>query len=137
VHNDREATVGANEDIVRQGYDAFGAGDMETLSSLMSPDVVHSVPGNNLISGEHKGIDNVLGFYGKMFELTDGKMSVTLKTVTEKGADHAIAVHQGAAERGTKKLDSEGTLDFTINDGKIARIDESNPDQAAEDDFWS
>ena len=127
----------ANEQVVRDGYTAFSAGDMDALRGLMVPDMVHNVPGDNLISGDYKGIDNVLGLYGKLFELTDGTMSVTLNSATAKGDDHVIAKHTGKAERNGKTLDSDATLDFTIKDGKIARIDESNDDQAAEDAFWA
>jgi ketosteroid isomerase-like protein len=127
----------ANEQVVKDGYAAFSAGDMDALRDLMVPDMVHNVPGDNAISGEYKGIDNVLGLYGKLFELTDGTMSVTLNSTTAKGDDHVIAKHTGKAERNGKTLDSDATLDFTINDGKIARIDESNDDQGAEDAFWA
>jgi ketosteroid isomerase-like protein len=127
----------ANEQVVKDGYAAFSAGDMDALRDLMVPDMVHNVPGDNAISGEYKGIDNVLGLYGKLFELTDGTMSVTLNSTTAKGDDHVIAKHTGKAERNGKTLDSDATLDFTIKDGKIARIDESNDDQGAEDAFWA
>ena len=33
---------GSNEEIVRQGYKAFGEGDMDTLRSLFAADAVHS-----------------------------------------------------------------------------------------------
>ena len=36
----------SNEDLVRRGYEAFGAGDMATLASLMANDVVHVIPGD-------------------------------------------------------------------------------------------
>jgi len=127
----------ANEQAVRDGYAAFSAGDMDTLRALMTADVVHSVPGNNLISGEHTGIDNVLGLYAKLFELSDGTMSVTLDDVSAKGDDHVIAKHTGKAERNGQTLEAKATIDFTIRDGKIARLDETNEDQAAEDKFWS
>ena len=52
--------MGANEDTVRRGYEAFGRGDMDTLRSIMTPDVVQSVPGKSQVSGDHKGVDNVL-----------------------------------------------------------------------------
>jgi hypothetical protein len=127
----------ANEQVVRDGYAAFGAGDMDALRALMVADVVHSVPGNNLISGEHTGIDDVLGLYGKLFELTDGTMSVTLNDASAKGDDQVIANHTGKAERNGNTLESDATIAFTIKDGKIARLDETNEDQAAEDKFWS
>ncbi len=125
----------ANEQLVRDGYAAFSAGDMEKLGSLYTDDVVQSVPGNNQIAADHQGRDAVLGYYGKLFELTDGNMSVQLKTVTVDG-DKVAAVHANIAERNGKKLDSDTTLNFTIKDGKITRIDEVSSDQAAEDAFW-
>jgi uncharacterized protein (TIGR02246 family) len=125
----------ANEQLVRDGYDAFTSGDMERLGALYTDDMVHSVPGNSQISGEYKGRDAVLAFYGKLFELTDGNMAVNLKTVTVDGAKVA-AVHTNIAERDGKKLNSDTTLNFTIDGGKISRIDEVPSDQAAEDAFW-
>ncbi len=125
----------ANEQLVRDGYGAFTSGDMEKLGSLFKDDVVHSVPGNNQIAGDYKGRDAVLGLYGKLFELTDGTMSAELKTVNVDG-DKVAAVHTNIAERGGKKLNSDTTLNFTIDGGKIARIDEVPADQAAEDAFW-
>ena len=47
-----------NEEIVRQGYKAFGEGDMDTLRSLYAPDAVHVATGNNPLSGEYKGVDD-------------------------------------------------------------------------------
>ena len=124
-----------NEQIVRDGYEAFSSGDMETLGALFADDAVHSVPGNSQIAGDYKGRDNILNFYGKLFELTDGNMSVDLKTVNVDG-DKVAAVHRAKAARAGNTLDSDTTLNFTIKDGKIVRIDEVPSDQAAEDAFW-
>ncbi|MEJ8644548.1 nuclear transport factor 2 family protein [Streptomyces sp. MS1.HAVA.3] len=41
--------------LVRRGYEAFGRGDMEMMSTLLTADVIHHVPGNNPLSGHHKG----------------------------------------------------------------------------------
>jgi uncharacterized protein len=124
-----------NEQIVRDGYAAFSSGDMETLGGLFADDAVHSVPGNNQITGDYKGRDEILGFYGKLFELTGGNMSVELKSVTVNG-DTADAVHHATAAMGDKKFEGDSTLSFTIADGKIQRIDEKPHDQAGEDEFW-
>ena len=125
----------ANEQLVRDGYDAFGAGDMEKLGGLFADDAVHSVPGNNQLTGDYKGRDAILGLYGKLFDLTGGNMAVDLQSVKVDG-DKVAAVHNAKAERDGKSFDGETTLNFTIKDGKIARIDEVPSDQAAEDDFW-
>jgi ketosteroid isomerase-like protein len=134
--DDEGAVVGANEDLVRTGYAAFGAGDMEKLGSLYTPDMVHSVPGNNKLTGDYKGIDAVMGYYGKLFELSGGTFNVDLKSVNEQGDNRVVTVHRAKAENDGRKLDSDMTLNFTIKDDKVDRIDEAPSDQAAEDAFW-
>jgi len=126
-----------NEDLVRKGYEAFSQGDLETLGEVLSADVVHSVPGDSLISGEYKGQDEVFGLYGKLFELSGGTMQVELQDVRAEGDDTVVARHRGTATRGDKTLDEMGTIVFTIEDGKAVRLDESFDNQAAEDAFWS
>jgi ketosteroid isomerase-like protein len=125
----------SKEDIVRRGYKAFSEGDMDTLRSIMTADVVHSVPGNNQTSGEHKGIDEVLGLYGQLFELSGGSLSLDLKSVTARG-EQVVAVHHGKAEREGKILDTDETIEFSFSGDKICRLDETTSDQAAEDAFW-
>jgi uncharacterized protein len=127
----------ANEEIVRQGYKAFGEGDMDTLRSLFAPDAVHSAPGNNPIAGEYKGIDAILAYYGKLFELSDGTFTAELKSASAEGDDKVVATHHGSAQRGGKTLDQDETLTFTIAGGKITRLVENHSDPAAYDAFWS
>ena len=127
----------SNEDIVRQGYKAFGEGDMDTLRSLFAPDTTHSAPGNNPIAGEYKGIENILAYYGKLFELSDGTFTAQLKSTKPDGDDKVVAVHRDKAQRGAKTLDQDETLTFTITGGKITRLVEKHSDAAAYDAFWS
>jgi len=125
----------SKEDTVRRGYKAFGEGDMETLGSLYTPDVVQRQPGNNQLSGEHKGVDNVLGLYGQLFELSGGTFSVDLKSVKTEG-DKVVTVHHAKAEREGKTLDADESIEFTFSGDKISRLDMTYTDQAAEDAFW-
>jgi ketosteroid isomerase-like protein len=126
----------ANEDLVRKGYDAFGAGDLDTLRSIMKPDVVQSVPGNNRITGDYKGVDAVLGYYGTIFELTGGTFSAELESATAQGDTRVDAVHRNRGTLDGRTLDATTTLEFTIEDGLISRLAEKPHDQAAEDAFW-
>ena len=126
-----------NEEIVRKGYKAFGEGDMDTLRSLYAPDAVHSATGNNPLSGDYKGVDDILGYYGKLFELTDGTFSAELKSAVAKGDDTVVATHHDGGQRGGKTLDQDEELTFTISGGKFTRLEENHSDQAAYDDFWS
>jgi ketosteroid isomerase-like protein len=138
----RDTTVERNcsmaeteEDIVRRGYKAFGEGDMETLGSLYTPDVVQRMPGDNQLSGEHTGVDNVIGLYGRLFELSGGTFSAELKSVTTQG-DKVVTVHRAKAEREGKTLDVDHGIEFTFSGDKISRLNLTSSDQAAEDAFW-
>jgi uncharacterized protein len=129
--------VSANEDTVRKGYEAFGKGDMDTLRSLMTPDVVQSVPGNTPVSGEHKGVDAVLGYYGQLADVTGGTLKADLQSVKDDGPDKVLAVHRLSAKRDGKSYDETEKLHFTLSGGKISRLDEEHPDLAKFDAFFS
>src|SRR5436190_15930176 len=122
-----------NEDLVRQGYKAFGEGDLDTLKSLFAPDAVHSAAGNNPLSGDYKGIDEVLGYYGKLFELSDGTFKAELKSLKAAGDDTIVATHRNRGQRGGKTLDQDEQLTFTLSGGKFTRLEEEHSDPAAYD----
>jgi len=125
----------SKEGIIRRGYKAFGEGDMETLGSLYTPDVVQRQGGNNQTSGEYKGVDNVMGLYGKFVELSGGTFAVDLKSVKTEG-DKVVTVHHAKGEREGKTLDVDESIEFTFSGDKISLLDVSSPDQAALDAFW-
>jgi ketosteroid isomerase-like protein len=126
-----------NEEIVRQGYKAFGEGDMDTLRSLFASDAVHIATGNNPLAGEYNGVDDILAYYGKLFERSDGTFTAELKSVSVEGDDTVVTTHHDKAQRGDKTLDQDETLTFTISGGKITRIEENHSNPAAYDAFWS
>jgi len=126
-----------NEELVRQGYKAFGEGDMETLGSLYAAGAVHSAPGSSPLAGEYKGVDDILGYYGQLFERSDGTFKAELKSARPEGDNTVVTSHHGSAQRGGKTLDQDDTLTFTVSSGKITQIVEKHSDQAAYDAFWS
>jgi ketosteroid isomerase-like protein len=125
----------SKEGIIRRGYQAFGEGDMEHFRSIYTPDVVQQQAGNNQTSGEYKGIDQVLGLYGKLFELSGGTFSVDLKSVKAEG-DKVVTVHHAKGEREGKTLDADESIEFTFSGDKISRLDLTYSDEAAADAFW-
>jgi ketosteroid isomerase-like protein len=125
----------SREDTVRRGYKAFGEADMETLRSIYTADVVHSQPGHNQTSGEYKGVDQVLGFYGQLFELSGGTISVDLTSLKTEG-DKLVAVHRTKALRDGKTLDVDETIEFSFSGDKVSRLDGGYTDQSSVDAFW-
>src|SRR5437762_13810093 len=97
----------ANEQLVQKGYKAFGEGDMATLGSLFAPDAVHSATGNNPLAADYKGVDDILGYYGKLFELTDGTFTAELGSTKVEGDDKVVSTHRAKGRRGGKTLDQD------------------------------
>ncbi|WNE97875.1 nuclear transport factor 2 family protein [Streptomyces luomodiensis] len=122
--------------LVRRACTAFSEGDLDTVATLVTTDVIHHVPGDNTISGHHKGRDACLELYRTMSEETGGTMRVDLETVMCDGRGHAMAVHHLRAERGNRGLDMKNGDFFTIVGGKITDIDECAEDIDALNAFW-
>jgi ketosteroid isomerase-like protein len=128
----------ANTELVRRAYAAFSAGDVDALSAMMSPDVVHVVPGSSPISGVHKGLPNALALYGQLAARTDGTMRVEVERVTSDGGDRVISVHRSTGRRPDgRSLGSDEALLFTISDGRITEIQDFFSDIPASDAFWA
>ncbi len=70
-----------NENLLRHLYAAAAEGDVERLRQLIHPDIVWHVPGRNALTGEYRGIDEVLGLFGRLASLTDGTFRSDLHDV--------------------------------------------------------
>lgn len=123
--------------LVRRGYAAFNTGDVETLMTLMAHDVIQHVPGSGPLAGTYKGIDNVLGMYGKLAELTDGTFRAHLLETHSDGSGHVLAHHQIAATRNGVHRVSRGSILFTFIGEKASDLLEMRADQAGDDAFLS
>lgn len=121
--------------LVRKGYAAFNSGDVQTLVTLMSHDVVQHVPGNSVLAGDYKGIEAVLGFYAKLGELTDGTFRAHLVDVHGDGHGHVTAVHQTIATRNGVTRLSRGSILFTFLGDKVTDLLELRADIAGDDAF--
>ena len=89
-----------NENIerMRRGYDAFAKGDLDTLRDLFSPDIVWHSGGNNPLTGDYKGIDEVFGYFGKIFEATNGDMQTEVHDLLAND-EHGVAITHVRASR--------------------------------------
>jgi ketosteroid isomerase-like protein/mannose-6-phosphate isomerase-like protein (cupin superfamily) len=124
-------------ELVRRGYEAFNTGDIATLASLFSKDVVQHVPGSSALAGDYKGIEAVLGYYGRLGELTDGTFRADLVDVHGDGHGHVFALHQIAATRNGATRVSRGSILFTFLGSKITDLLELHADLEGDDAFLS
>ncbi len=126
-----------NEDLLRAGYAAFQSGDLDALSSkYFAPDIVWHSPGRSQLSGDYKGLQEVLGSFGKTMELTGGNFSVEVHDVVAND-EHGVALATVRGERNGKKLEDNYTHVVHFRDGKVAESWIFGWDQYAVDDFWA
>jgi uncharacterized protein len=128
--------VHPNEELLRKGYDAFGKGDMDTIRTLFAEDIVWHAPGNNPLSGDYRGVDEVLQTFGKVFELSGGTFRIDIHDVLAND-DHVVVLARAQAERGGKKLDDTSVQVWHVKDGKATEQWLHPGDAQAADAFWN
>jgi uncharacterized protein len=84
-----------NVEHIKKGYDAFAAGDVETLMSLFGDNIEWIQPGNSTISGTYHGKGELGDLLSRLAEksptikprrfLADGDMVVVLSDTTAGG----------------------------------------------------
>jgi len=124
-----------DEELVRRGYDAFGRGDMETLREVFHPDLVWHSPGRNQLAGDHRGVEAVLGFFGRTMELTGGTFRVEVHDVVASD-EHVVGLNSVAAQRAGKTLNGRNALVFHVRDGRATEVWQFWEDQYAADEFF-
>ena len=125
-----------NVGLVRKGYDAFAKGDMATLRELFNENVVWHAPGNNPLSGEHRGRDAVFAMFGRLAELSGGTLRIDLHDVLAND-EHAVALIRATASRQGRQQDQLETAVYHISNGKVTEAWSFEYDQRASDEFWS
>jgi len=125
-----------NEEIVRSGFDAFAKGDVDTLRQLFDQDAVWHVPGRSPLSGDHRGMDAILGFLARTMELTGGTFRAEVHDVVAND-EHAVAIYVTRGEREGRALESRDVLVSHIRNGKLAEAWLLSADLYAVDEFFS
>jgi len=125
-----------NAALLRKGYEAFARGDIAALTDMFAEDMVWHVPGNNLISGEHKGRDAVFAVFAKTMELTGGTFKIDLHDIVAND-EHTVSLTRAAASRQGKQLDLRGADIYHIRNGKVTEWWSFVEDQRLDDEFWS
>jgi ketosteroid isomerase-like protein len=125
-----------NEEIVHSGFDAFATGDVDTLRQLFDQDAVWHVPGRSPLSGDHRGLDAILGFLARTMELTGGTFRADVHDVVAND-EHAVALYVTRGEREGRTLESRDVLVSHVRNGKLAEAWLLSADLYAVDEFFS
>lgn len=128
---------GENAAIVRRGYEAFNAGDLETLTELFDEGASWHTPGRSPIAGDHVGREAAFAQFGRYGGDSGGTFKAELRSLLEDEEGRVVGVHHNTADREGKHLDVECCLVFELKDGRVVDGREFFYDVHAWDDFWS
>jgi ketosteroid isomerase-like protein len=131
--------MGADEnvEVVRRGYEAFNAGDMETLTEIFDEGASWHTPGRGPLAGDYEGRDAVFGQFGRFAGGTGGTFKAALQQLSSSEDGRVIGVHHNSAERDGKHLDVGCCLVFELKDGRVIDGREHFFDLYAWDERWS
>ncbi|MCH7970065.1 MAG: nuclear transport factor 2 family protein [Chloroflexi bacterium] len=117
-----------HEQVVREAYAAFSAGDLDGLRGTMTEDITWHVPGRNRFSGDYVGMDKVLGYLGRLAEESEGTFHIEELHDVLAGDEHAVSLHRSSAVMDGEKNQFREILVFHFKDGKISEIWEAGAD---------
>jgi ketosteroid isomerase-like protein len=133
------ATTAQHANIQRSqlAYEAFGKGEMATVSDLMADDIVWHVGGSSSLAGDYKGKDAVFGFFGKLMETTGGTFKLEVHDILAND-EHTVTLVTATAERHGKKLDTrQAHISHPDPQGRVKEFWVFDQDQGATDEFYS
>jgi ketosteroid isomerase-like protein len=125
-----------NEDLLRKGYEAFTKADMPAVQALFADDIVWHVPGRSPMSGDYKGVQEVLAFLGKSMEETQGTFGLEIHDLLAD-EEHGVALVVARGQREGKSLEDRQVHVLHLRDGKVTEFWAHPGDQYAIDEFWS
>ena len=120
-------------ELVRQGYDAFIAGDMEWMNQHMHENIVWHVPGTSSLAGDYHGREQVLAFFAKSVQLAIPEFDVH---DVAAGEDHIVALLNTTWRRPDgATFEGRGAQVFHITGGQALESWFMAEDQAGFDRF--
>jgi len=128
--------VHPNEALIREGYDAFVAGDIERVAGLLDPDIGWHVGGSSPLSGDYKGHAELMGLFARLAEYTDGSISIIARDILTS-EDHVIVLTTLKAERDGRVLEDDGVAVFKIFEGTATEVWVFAENQGAIDSFFA
>jgi uncharacterized protein len=114
---------------------AMAQQDFAEGAKIFAPDVVYVVPGNNPLSGRYDGPEAVMGYFGRLMEVTRGTYAIS-DMLWLTCNDRVTLSTVNTATIGDKTLTWDEAIVFEFVNGLKQRIDLYQADQSAVDAFF-
>jgi ketosteroid isomerase-like protein len=127
-----------NLQLVKDGYAAFGRGDLPGLLSLLAEDVVWDMPGDGLpIAGSYRGRDGVASFFEKLRHQADILEFQPREFLADGDRVLVVGWERMKIKATGRGADIDWVMSFTIRNGKIAAFREYTDTKAIADAYVS
>jgi ketosteroid isomerase-like protein len=123
---------------LREGYEAFGTGDLAKVREMFSPDIEwHTPDRHGRLGGDHRGWDEVATFFMRSMELSGGTFRIEVLDVLASDDRAAAYVHVTGDARGRIPDDFPLHLFRMDEDGIVQEVTQYHLNSAGPDAFWS
>jgi ketosteroid isomerase-like protein len=131
--------MGSDENVavMRRAYEAFNAGDMDTLIEVFDESAVWHLPGRSSMAKDYQGRDATLAYFGQLGQETGGTFRAELQGLLSDDDNRVVGIQRSTADRDGKHLDVGNSIVFELRDGRIVDGREHFHDLYAWDEFWS
>jgi ketosteroid isomerase-like protein len=124
-----------NVALVRKGFAAFEAGDMATLNTLFTDDIVWHGSGRSFLGGDFVGKGDVLGVFARLTQEADTYQQKVHAILADD--EHTVALVEAHASRDGKKATMQQVFVFHIANARIKEAWVTLHDQYAAGEFWA
>jgi hypothetical protein len=122
-------------DDIRAIFAAFQQGDFSPFVDALATDAVWTVPGRSRLAGEYKGLEAILGLFGRTREVTNGTYKQQLRDILTSD-DRVGVLYRAIGEGRGKSLDTEMLLLCQLDGDKVTSLTVVPRDAAAFEAFW-
>jgi ketosteroid isomerase-like protein len=122
---------------IRDALEVYNSGDHDAMRGFLTDDIVWHVGGSHEMSGDYRGVDEVVNYFRDVRKATAGTLQVEPVEVLANGRHASIFMHV-TAHRDVRMLDVLLAEALTLDeDGRWSEYWALANDQDAVDAFWS
>jgi ketosteroid isomerase-like protein len=130
---DQQAAI----DRIKESLDLVAKGDFDRLRDFYTEDVLWHVGGDHPMSGDYRGMDELIKYFERVRSLTDASLTIEPESIL--ASEQHVAMFTGVkAQRGEKRMDVVLAQVFRVApDGRWSEYWALADDQDAVNAFWS
>jgi uncharacterized protein len=118
-------SVQENVSIVKDGYAAFGRGDIQGLLALFAEDIEWIVPGEGLpLAGRYRGHAGLADFFQKVSEMLEISFLEPREFIAQGDRVLVVGLTRGRVKATNRTFEGHWVIAFTVRNGRVTNVRE-------------